>query len=109
MRNPSILCKSSSPAGQKGQARELLNLGLILVKKGDFTSARQMYDEAFQFDQRAGDKNGMAAVMGDTGILLRIQGRLHDALNHFQHTLDLSNEVGHGVRLRKPCRRLQTY
>ncbi len=54
-----------------------------------------MYDEAFQFDQQAGDKNGMAAVMGDTGILLRIQGRLHDALSHFQQALDLSNEVGH--------------
>ena len=33
--------------------------------------------------------------MGDTGILLRIQGKLQDALNHFQQALELSNEVGH--------------
>ncbi len=38
-----------------------------------------------------GDKSGMAAVMGDTGILLRIQGKLQDALNHFQKALELSN------------------
>jgi tetratricopeptide (TPR) repeat protein len=33
--------------------------------------------------------------MGDTGILLRIQGKLQDALNHFQKALELSNQVGH--------------
>jgi tetratricopeptide (TPR) repeat protein len=37
----------------------------------------------------------MAAVMGDTGILLRVQGRLQDALSHFQKALELSNEAGH--------------
>jgi hypothetical protein len=37
----------------------------------------------------------MASVMGNTGILLRIQGKLQDALNHFQQTFELSNEVGH--------------
>jgi tetratricopeptide (TPR) repeat protein len=35
--------------------------------------------------------------MGDTGILLRIQGKLQDALNHFQQALELSNQVGHRV------------
>jgi tetratricopeptide (TPR) repeat protein len=38
----------------------------------------------------------MAAAMGDTGILLRIQGKLQDALSHFQRTFELSNEMGHG-------------
>jgi len=37
----------------------------------------------------------MASVMGDTGILLRAQGKLQDALNHFQKTFELSNELGH--------------
>jgi tetratricopeptide (TPR) repeat protein len=37
----------------------------------------------------------MAAAMGDTGILLRIQGKLQDALSHFQKTFELSNEMGH--------------
>jgi tetratricopeptide (TPR) repeat protein len=80
---------------QKGQAKELLNLGVISVKNGDFTTARRSYDEAFQDYLQAGDKSGMAAVMGDTGILLRIQGKLRDALNHFQNALELSNQVGH--------------
>jgi tetratricopeptide (TPR) repeat protein len=34
-------------------------------------------------------------LVGNTGILLRIQGKLQDALNHFQQTFELSNEVGH--------------
>ena len=83
---------------------------MISVKKGDFTTARRFYDEAFQHYQEAGDKSGMAAVMGDTGILLRIQGKLQDALNHFQQALELSNEVGHrGSVCAWPWRPLETY
>jgi len=33
----------------------------------------------FRSYQKAGDKNGMAGVMGNTGTLLRMQGKLHDA------------------------------
>src|SRR5207245_3552789 len=80
---------------EQGQARELINLGLISAKKGDFTTARRMYDESFRSYQKAGDKNGMAGVMGNTGTLLRMQGKLHDALINYQKTLTLSNEVGH--------------
>jgi tetratricopeptide (TPR) repeat protein len=54
-----------------------------------------MYDESFRSYQQAGDKFGMAAVMGNTGILLRAQGKLHDALTHFQNAFELSNDVGH--------------
>ena len=90
-----LLTITRAIGNRKGQARELMNLGVISAKKGDFTTARRMYDESFRSYQKAGDKNGMAGVMGNTGILLRTQGKLQDALNHFQKTFELSNEVGH--------------
>ena len=64
----------------KGQARELVNPGVISVKKGDFPTVRRLYDESLLgTTRRAANKSGMAAVMGDTGILLRAKGKLQDA------------------------------
>jgi tetratricopeptide (TPR) repeat protein len=37
----------------------------------------------------------MAGVTGNTGTLLRMQGKLHDALINYRKALTLSNEVGH--------------
>ena len=37
----------------------------------------------------------MAATLGNTGSLLRAQGKLADALAHYRQTLDLSNQAGH--------------
>jgi tetratricopeptide (TPR) repeat protein len=54
-----------------------------------------MYDESFRCYQEAGDKPGMAAVTGNTGNLLRAQGKLADALAHYQTALAISNEIGH--------------
>ena len=55
--------------------------------EGDFVTGLKLYDEAFRSLQQAGDKPDMAAVTGNTGNLLRAQGKLEDAVAHYQKAL----------------------
>src|SRR5208283_2221005 len=68
----------------RGVGSELLNLGLIYIKRGDFATGRKMYDESLESYRVAGYKTGIAMAIGNTGMLLRAQGKLQEAIAHFQ-------------------------
>ena len=74
---------------------ELVNLGVIDVRRGDFADGRTMYAQALRSYQEAGNKNGIVVVTGNTGNLFRAEGRLPEALASYQTTLRLSTELGH--------------
>jgi tetratricopeptide (TPR) repeat protein len=70
------------------------NLGNVYRTWERFDQAAEMYEKAFEIDQRLGRRSGMANAYGSLGDIHRIRGDLEQAVDMYEKALELSRELG---------------
>jgi tetratricopeptide (TPR) repeat protein len=63
-------------------------------KKGELDNALEYYGKALKLDEELGSKGGMAADLGNIGIVYQIKGELDNALEYYGKALKLNEELG---------------
>ena len=54
----------------------------------------EYYQKSLVIGEELGDKNGMADILGNIGILYKKEGKNASAVNHCQRSLTLAEEIG---------------
>jgi DNA-binding SARP family transcriptional activator len=77
-----------------GQAAQLLSLGALYERTGDYSRAGTHYARALALSQRAGWLEGHAVALANLGILHRRGGRLQAAAEHYTRALEIDRRSG---------------
>lgn len=77
----------------EGQAREWLNIGGVLRRKGDHGKAREAYTRALTLATKREDRAAQAACMNNLGLLDRDMGRFKDAESRLKESIRLAHAV----------------
>jgi tetratricopeptide (TPR) repeat protein/DNA-binding MarR family transcriptional regulator len=77
----------------EGQAREWMNIGGVLRKKGDRVKAREAYDQAFRLSTKEEDRPSQAACLNNIGLLDWDEGRLKDAEMRLKESVRLAHAI----------------
>lgn len=82
-----VMSSSSQAAARRWEGSLRLNLGLALKEHGDLEAARESFDASRSAYERWGRTRGARIAQGLSGHVLRLQGRLAEALE-LQTALD---------------------
>jgi len=77
-----------------GQASTLNNLGIEAYYAGDWTKARDLYDQSRKLRERIGDVVSVAMTTNNIGEILSDQGSLDEARKLFEEVIASSEQVG---------------
>jgi Tfp pilus assembly protein PilF len=77
-----------------GQMGILTNLGVAQFELGDFTHARDYFEEALRLSQELGDRNPEARILTNLASMYERLGDLVRATEFYQRSLSLSQQVG---------------
>lgn len=72
----------------------LMNIGIVLGKKGLFETAEKCFAKSIRILSQQEDVNRLCNAYHNMGILLKLQGNLREAREHFHQTLRLSHAGG---------------
>ena len=87
------------------EATSLSNIGSVLVLRGDFKGAKEVYEQALAIQTERGDR---AAVLGNLGITLYGLSEYQPAIKLQEESLDLYREVGNRRGIALTYNRLAT-
>ena len=79
---------------KKWIAEALSNKGRILLSVSGFSAANATFQEALEIQESIGDIKGMADTYQWIGYVLRKEGKLTEALDYYQLSLDRSSQLG---------------
>lgn len=71
----------------------ITHLGLDSISS-QYSLAINYYQQALEIARQTSDHNNEAKVLGNLGILCRLQGNFQDAINYHQQQLKISLELG---------------
>ena len=77
-----------------GQASTLNNLGIEAYYAGDWTKARDLYEQSRKLRERIGDVVSVAMTTNNIGEILSDQGQLDEARALFEEVITSSEQVG---------------
>jgi class 3 adenylate cyclase/tetratricopeptide (TPR) repeat protein len=77
-----------------GQASTLNNLGIEAYYAGDWTKARDLYEQSRRLRERIGDVVSVAMTTNNIGEILSDQGELDEARTLFEEVIASSEQVG---------------
>ncbi|HMT30228.1 MAG TPA: ATP-binding protein [Bacteroidia bacterium] len=83
----------SSIGEAKAKARIGVQLAEIAIRKNEDAEALRYLDGAFAAFQKAGDKNGMALVCRDYGIIHFKKGDYQNAISEYRKSIAFSNQL----------------
>ena len=78
---------------KEGQAREWMNIGGVLRKKGDFGNARQAYEKALLLSTSDENRSAQAACLNNLGLLDWDEGDFKNAELHIKESARLAHAV----------------
>ena len=79
---------------EAGLARTYNNLAVAYRRMGYWDKARQYLDKAVQFLEKGGDKNTLASVYNNIGLILAAQHKDKEAARFYERSLALKAELG---------------
>jgi tetratricopeptide (TPR) repeat protein len=77
-----------------GMAQSLLNIGDVLVPKGDFKSARKNVQESLALSRKTGDGLGISTALQNLAGIVADQGDLTEAKRTYERVLAIRREIG---------------
>lgn len=80
---------------ENGVAQAKRTLGTVKARQGDAKAALELYEEALAIARRRRAKDLESDILGRVALLLRDQGRLHEAKSLLQASLDHWSRSGH--------------
>jgi len=75
------------------RARYEQNLGLVALRRGDWSAARRHWQNALAAFRRAGDQRRTASALGDLGALAQVEGNLALARDSYLESLALHRRM----------------
>ncbi|MGA7670743.1 MAG: BTAD domain-containing putative transcriptional regulator [Nitrolancea sp.] len=80
---------SQLPESSQLRAPALMGCAVLICHQGEYHRSEPLFREALALHQRHGDRNGEGEVLYGMAIMAQFQGHYHDAVRHFEKTLDL--------------------
>jgi len=77
-----------------GLGRTYNNLAVAYRRAGRWDVARQYLDEAATYLERGGDKDALASVYNNTGLILAAQRKEREAAKYYERSLALKESLG---------------
>ena len=82
-------------AKRKGHAVALHQVGIYQQKRGEYTKARQYYQDSLAIDRELGDRSRIGISLHQLGMLAQYQGDYSQAKQYYQDSLAIDRERGH--------------
>ncbi|EDN67344.1 Tetratricopeptide TPR_2 [Beggiatoa sp. PS] len=82
-----------SPQIQREMTHVQTELADILTKLGEYSEAKDAYNQALNLVTRIGDARSKAVILGQIGTLEKIQGHYQEAEQHYQRALNLFEQL----------------
>jgi len=70
------------------------NLGILAQARGDYDTARNLYEQSLHIKEALGDRAGMATIYGQLGILAHDQSDYDTAHTYYQQALTIFETLG---------------
>ena len=77
-----------------GEASDLGNMGLVYQDKGNLDKALELFNQAFDIDERINDRLGQATQLGNMGGAYLAKGELDKAYDCYLDALDVYKHLG---------------
>ena len=91
----SLIARENTPASNKALHSGIgVNLGVVYFLNGDFTNAKQTWNETIQSSRAAKAINGTMAAYCHLARLYAIQGQLHKSYELYQEAGKFAHEAG---------------
>jgi class 3 adenylate cyclase/tetratricopeptide (TPR) repeat protein len=68
--------------------------GVRLLRQGDYSAARQHFDDSLAAARQARDEQSMASALCDLGILSKHAGHADEAMDYYQQAIEVARQVG---------------
>ena len=81
-------------------------LGILAQRRGDYDTARKLYEQSLHIEEELGNRAGMANTYGQLGILAHDQSDYDTAHTRYQQALTIFEELGDRVNIAKVRRNL---
>lgn len=78
----------------EGQARALVDQGIVFHEQGDYQAAQKAYEEAVALAQQGDKKDIVAYASNNLAVLATIRGDFDEAITQYQRCLVIYQEIG---------------
>jgi tetratricopeptide (TPR) repeat protein len=79
---------------RSGTAGALLNIGIILLEKGNYQEALKNFEHSMKIKESVNDNRGKSNSLFYIGITFQNQGKYEEALYHFDLCLKIKENIG---------------
>jgi predicted ATPase/transcriptional regulator with XRE-family HTH domain len=79
---------------QMYRAKALTGAGTLAIWRGDYASARSLFEQSLAVRRELGDKQGIAASLSNLGVLSSMQGDYSSARALYEESLAIRRETG---------------